>query len=85
MTCALLVNDHVSELSANLGSYSQKFNNRIVRKLSTKSNELLLMAYVLKINCKPIMYIFFFELARFIGIKSSLRFILKDHVISMLE
>ena len=29
------------------------------------------MAYVLKINCKPIMYIFFFELARFIGIKSS--------------
>ena len=43
------------------------------------------MAYVLKINCYPIMYIFFFELARFIGIKSSLRFILIDQVISMLE
>ena len=27
------------------------------------------MAYVLKINCKPIMYIFFFELARFIAFK----------------
>ena len=43
------------------------------------------MAYVLKINCKPIMYIFFFELATFIGIESYLRFILIDHVISMLE
>ena len=43
------------------------------------------MAYVLKINCKPIMYIFLFELARFIGIESSLRFILIDQVISMLE
>ena len=56
-----------------------------MRKLSTKSNELLLMAYVLKINCKPIMYIFFFDLARFIGTKSSLRFILIDQVISKLE
>ena len=43
------------------------------------------MTYVLKINCKPIMYIFLFELARFIGIESSLRFILIDQVISMLE
>ena len=30
-------------------------------------------------------YIFFFDLARSIGIKSSLRFILIDQVISMLE
>ena len=30
------------------------------------------MAYVLKINCKPIMYIYFFELARLIGIKKFL-------------
>ena len=43
------------------------------------------MAYVLKINCKPITYIFLFELARFIGIESSLRFSLIDQVISILE
>ena len=93
MICALLVNDHVSELNANL-HYNLAYCtcvhvalelNRIVRKLSTKSNELLLMACVLKINCKLITYIFFFELARFIGIKSFLRFILIDQVISMLE
>ena len=43
-----------------------------MRKLSTKSHELLFMAYSLKISCKPIMYIYFFELATFIGIKTFL-------------
>ena len=56
-----------------------------MRKLSPKLNELFLVVYVFKINCKPILYIFFLELARFIGIKKFLEIYSYRSGDSMLE